>query len=139
MARARLIALMVGTVVGAAAGALALLVSYSASPAVRLEMDRDLPGATRGFFPVERGDGKAFAWTGRTAEIEWPQLDRRLPWPCTVSLLGWRPPTAALPTVRVAADGVEVLVWTTGGGHDDVRFDVPARPEELGLANPWEK
>jgi hypothetical protein len=133
MARARLIALIVGTVVGAAAGALALLVSYSVSPAVRLEMDRDLPGATRGFFPVERGGGKSFAWTGRTAEIGWPRLDRRVPWACTVSLLGWRPATAPLPAVSFAADGVEVLTWTVSGGNDDVRFEVPARPEGAGL------
>ena len=133
MARSRLLALVVGALVGAAAGALALLLAYGASPAVRIEMDRDLPNSARGFYPVERGDGKTFAWTGPAAEISWPGLDRRMPWTCTVSLLGWRPPAAPLPTVRFTADGVEVLAWIARGGNDDVRLDIPVRAEGGGL------
>ena len=133
MVRARLIALVVASAVGATAASLAMLLTYSVSPEVRIEMDRDLPRTMRGFFPVERGGGKTFAWTGPTADVGWPGLDRRVPWACIVSLLGWRPPTAPLPTVRVTADSVEVLAWTMRGGNDDVRFEVPVRPEGNGL------
>lgn len=131
--RPRLIGIAAGALMGAAAGAMALLLVYGASAELRIEMDRDHPVTARGFYSVERGNGKSFAWTGHTAEIGWPGLDRRTPWACTVSVLGWRPATAPLPTVHFAADGEDVFVWPSRGGDDAVRFVVPARPESVGL------
>ncbi|MEI6667379.1 MAG: hypothetical protein WCP29_04420 [Acidobacteriota bacterium] len=133
MTRARFASLVVGTLVGAAAASLSLAVAYGLAPSIRLEMDRDTPATTRGFFPVERGDGKTFAWTEKSAELTWPDLDRNVPWTCKVSLLGWRPAAAPLPTVRVSADGLERVVWASKGGNEDLRIDIPVRRDASGL------
>jgi hypothetical protein len=129
----RIAATLIAAVVGGVVASVALIAAYGLTSGLRIEMDRDLPSTVRGFFPIERGAGKTFAWSRRTAEASWPGLDRRGPWTCTIDMLGSRPPTAPLPTVRFSADGVEVYAWTSRGGDEQARFEIPAKPEGSGL------
>jgi len=127
--RHRLVAALAAAAVGAFAGAGAVLVAYHASAGIAFEMDRDLPRSATGFFTVERGGGKTFAWTGRTAAIAVPELRRAIPWTCTVELLGWRPPGVPLPAVQFFVDGVARASVQMKGADETVRVDAPVRPD----------
>jgi len=135
----RLFAAVAASVAGAIAGAAALLLAYGFNPPVRFEMDRDLPRTVKGLFPIERGGGKTFAWTRRTAEVTLPDLNRRTPWLCRVGVLGGRPAGVPQPTIRFSVDGIDRQAWTGAGADSEILVDVPARADGvdglvLGLA-----
>ncbi len=132
MTRAHTIA--VSTVLGALAGAAALVLACAAQPVIVLDMDGELSTLARGFYPVERAPGGlTFAWTTARAELRLPGLDRRAPWVAVVRLRGARPDPAQLPDVQLAADGVVLRTVRTTNDFQDVTIEIPARLGDRGL------
>ena len=119
--------------IGAAAAALALLVAYDVSPGLVLEMDRDTPQITSGFYPVEREGDRTFAWTAPRAFIRLQGLDRRAAWQCVVKLRGARPPTDPQPLVDVSIDDAIVLRERVSNDFQDLAVTVPDRPSAPGM------
>ena len=97
---------LAAAVVGALTGAAALAVAFSRHPDLAFEMDRDLPRAATGFYPIERVGRETFAWTSARGEIAFPMFDRASAWRCSVSVRGGRPGGIPLPTVALEIDGV---------------------------------
>lgn len=121
-------------VAGAAFGALCLTCVYAWSPAVVLEMDRDLPSVAIGLHDVERHGDLTYAWTTERADFTFRGLDRSTAWSCAVRLSGARPDAAsASPDVRIAVDGMSATHAPADAEFRDVRVDVPARPAVPGL------
>lgn len=121
---------VVSSVLGALAGAAALVFAYAARPAIVLDMDTELSALARGFYPVERAPGGlTFAWTRERAELHLPGLDRRSPWVVTVRVRGARPDPALLPELRLAVDDTVVSATQTTNAFVEVTADVPASVE----------
>src|SRR5215213_3090109 len=92
---------------GALAGAACVALAFVRHPAFTLEMDRDLPRNVAGIYPPELiPGGESFAWTGRSAKVSLPGLDRRVPWQCAARLRAGRSAPLTLPSVELAVDGV---------------------------------
>jgi hypothetical protein len=120
------IALLVA--VGAAAGAVCLTLAFGRHPDVILEMDRDLPRNVSGFYPPERAGDMTFAWTGRTATMALPGLDRRGLWVCAVRFRGGRSDPTPQPTVDLAVDGITLARRTATNTFDDLEVTAPSMP-----------
>lgn len=120
-------------VLGALAGAAALVVVFAWTPAVTFDMDRSLPSFASGFYPLERDGDRTFAWTSDHATLTLAGLDRRSPWTCSLRFRGARPPEARQPELEVAIDGMRAGAWRATNEFQDVQVDVPASPERLGL------
>jgi hypothetical protein len=131
--RTRLATAVSAALIGAFVGALALSVVYGTGASIRFEMDRDLPPTVTGFYPPERDGTLTFAWTRSSAEITLPGISRRVPWACSASIRGWRTAGIPLPELRFTADGLDVLRWQVRSALEDVRFDIPTRPDRSGL------
>jgi len=131
----RLARAMLGLVVGAVAGGLALIVAYWAVPGVALDMSRYLPDLTPGFYEPELAGGTFFAWTGEEASLELRGADRRVPWECAVRLTGGMRPAHIAPPSEVAfsADGIVLLRIAPGDTFADYAITVPPRPQAAGL------
>ncbi len=119
-------------IVGGLAGWLCLVVTFARHPAFALEMDRDLPRLTSGFYPVE-SLGETFAWTSPRASLRLPGLDRRSAWLCSVRLRGGRPDQFPQPIVDIAADGITSARRAATNEYQDVEVEVPPRSNAPGL------
>ena len=75
-------AAVVAGFVAALVAAPALVLVYQSRPAIRLGMDRALPDAAQGFYPLERQGKTGFAWSGGRATLSFDRLDRRGAWRC---------------------------------------------------------
>ena len=118
---------------GAAAAVFVVALSYGFSPAFTLDMDRDAPQVTSGFYPAERQGERTFAWTSDRALLRLPGLNRRVAWECRVSLRGARPAGEPQPTVDVTVDDVAVVRQVLSNDFQEIVVAVPARPAEPGL------
>jgi hypothetical protein len=130
LGRAAAAALIAG-LLGAAGSAL----FYAWHPALRIELDRDLPArSVSGVYSPERdaATGLTFAWSGADAIVRLPGLDRGRPWIVELRLRGGRPQNEN-PSVAVLADGAVVATAATQTEWSDVRATIPARPERRGL------
>jgi hypothetical protein len=96
----------IAALIGAVAGAAALVVAFRIHPALAFEMDRDLPGRTSsGLYPVEVSTTESFAWTSDRAQFTVPGMDRRAEWTCVARVRGSRPPGMPQPIVSLTIDG----------------------------------
>jgi hypothetical protein len=111
----------------------ALAAVYGRSPAIRLEMDREKVPGVSGFFPSERDRDLTFAWMGRSAAVEVPGLDRRVPWTCAATVAVGVPAGVRLPALRFSADGLEIRTWQIARIPEVVSFEIPARPDRSGV------
>ncbi len=118
---------------GALFGAACLTVAFARDPVVALDMDRDLPRITSGFHPVERNRDDTFAWTGRSAAVRLPGLDRRIPWRCSVRVRGARSAPLVQPSVDVAIDGITLASATVTNEYQDLDVQAPAQPSRSGF------
>ncbi len=112
---------------GALAGAVALIVSFSRHPDLTFEMDRDLPRAVSGFYPIERVGRETFAWTAARAEVAYPRFDRASAWRCAASVRGGRPGNVPLPIVALEIDGVALLRRPVTNDYQEFEVTAPAR------------
>jgi hypothetical protein len=124
---------LVAAAIGALAGAVSLAMAFSRHPDLTFEMDRDLPRAASGFYPIERVDRETFAWTGPRAEISFPGFDRARAWRCAASVRGGRPGGVPLPMVAVEIDGVAVVRRAVTNDYQEIEATAPARPRTPGL------
>jgi hypothetical protein len=119
---------------GAIAGAACMALAFVRHPEFTLDMDRDLPRNVTGIYPPEFiPGGESFAWTGRSAKISLPGVDRRVPWECTVRLRGGRTPPLTLPAVELAVDGARAAVAVSTNTFSDVIAPVPAASARAGM------
>jgi hypothetical protein len=95
--------------IGALVGAIAAAAAFVAHPAMTLDLDRDLPAVTTGFYPVERASGEPFVWSSARADLSLPGFDRGAGWSCSVDFRGARPPGQPQATLQVASDGDVIL------------------------------
>jgi hypothetical protein len=116
-------------VIGAFMGAIAAAFAFAMHPAMTLELDRDLPEVTTGFYPVERANDEAFAWTSARADVSLPGFDRGAGWSCSVEFRGARPPGLPQPALQVASDGDVVSRGLGTNQYQALRFEVPARSQ----------
>jgi hypothetical protein len=114
--------------VAALVAAPALVLVYQSRPAIRLGMDRGLPEAAQGFYPLERQGKTGFAWSGGRVTLSFDRLDRRGAWRCLAEVINWRPPAAGPATVRVSSDGVVVLDRRVEEPTATLAFLVPPDP-----------
>jgi hypothetical protein len=126
----RAIAAAVG---GALTAAIALIVAFNRHPELTFEMDRDLPRAASGFYPVERVGQETFAWTSARAELALARFNRAAAWRCAASVRGGRPPGVSLPTVELEVDGVALVRRTVTNEYQEMEVTAPARPQTPGL------
>ena len=111
---------------GALVGAAGLALAYRASPAVTLPLDRAAPRVLTGFHGLERSGDLTFAWTGPTATVRLPGVDRGVAWRCAVRLRGARAPGVTQPTVSIDVDGVPAARVTASNVFEDIAVEVPA-------------
>jgi hypothetical protein len=124
---------MAAALAGALVGAACLTVAFARNPVVALEMDRDLPRITSGFHPIERNRDDTFAWTGRSAALRLPGLNRRVPWHCSVRVRGARSAPLPQPVVEIAVDGITLTSRTVTNEYQDLEVEVPAQPSRPGF------
>ena len=103
---------VVSALVGAMASAAMVALAFWRYPAIALEMDRDIQGATAGFSPVERHLDETYAWSSARAQVVLAGLDRRVAWQCVFRVRGSRPPGVPQPQVQIGADGVTLVSAT---------------------------
>ena len=118
---------------GALTAAIALSVAFNQHPDLTFEMDRDLPRAASGFYPVERVGQETFAWTSARAEIALARFERASAWRCAASVRGGRPPGVSLPTVELEVDGVALVRRTVTNEYQEMEVTAPARSRTPGL------
>jgi hypothetical protein len=116
----------VAAVIGAAAGALALLLAVGISPTLDLEFDRPVPQFATGFYPPERHLSETFVWTSGRAAIGLDGIDRRVPWQCLIRLRSGRPEPADAPMVDIALDGRTIVTRPAPAAYQDIVIAVPA-------------
>jgi hypothetical protein len=118
---------------GALTATAAFVVAFTQHPDLTFEMDRDLPRAASGFYPVERVGQETFAWTSARAEVALARFDRASAWRCAASIRAGRPPGVPLPTVELEVDGVALVRRTVANDYLELEVTVPARPRTPGL------
>jgi hypothetical protein len=126
-------------------GGVAAVAAVSAvRPDIVIDMSRDLLPPATGFYRSEFDGTVTFAWTGASASLELPGLDRRTPWTFRARLKGGRPETIPLPSVTIAVDGVNVVTERVGNVFTDLTVSIPAFPARrgaivtLGVSNTFE-
>ena len=102
-----------------------MMLVYQSRPEIRLGMDRALPDAARGFYPLERQGKTFFAWSGGRVALTFDRLDRRGGWRCQAHVINWRPPSAGPATVLVQSDGVVLLDRRVAEPTAALDFTVP--------------
>jgi hypothetical protein len=120
---------------GAAAGAAALLLFYGVNPTLSTDLsETPPPRQVSGLYPVERDgpSGLTFAWTGETFAIRLPGLDRRTDWRLIIRMRGARANPADNPDVTFTVDGNRVLTYRASAGFEGVIVPVPARADRRG-------
>jgi hypothetical protein len=123
----------VAAIVGAVAGALCLALALAVNPDLSLEMDRNLPRVTSGFYPAEIVGDESFAWIGRSALLRLPDADRRAPWICAVRVRGGRSAPLEQPVVELAADGIALGSLTATNEYQTLEVTVPPQATRSGL------
>ena len=123
---------LAAAVVGGLAGWLCLVVAFVRHPDLTLEMDRDLPRLTSGFYPVEH-QSDTYAWTASRAALRLPGLDRRSPWLCSVRFRGARPAQLPQPQVEISADGIVVARQEATNDYREVEVTLASRPNQSGV------
>ena len=119
--------------IGAVAGAAGVVFAFVFRPAVALEMDRELPRNVSGVYPPEFiPGGESFAWTGRSAQVALPGLDRRVSWSCTVRFRGGRASAADQPVVDFAVDGLPRGSRLATNAFEDLAAEIPVAPGRSG-------
>ncbi|MEZ5318013.1 MAG: hypothetical protein R2752_11485 [Vicinamibacterales bacterium] len=137
------IRLLTAAVTGAVLGAAAFSIAYARHPQITLEMDRPVDAVARGFYAEERAGDETFAWTGRTASVDLPGLDRRSAWTCDVRVRAGRGAPLVLPALATAVDGLATGTTAVTNDYADVRIPLPARPDrpgariDLGVSDPF--
>src|SRR2546425_96072 len=107
--------------VGAIAGAAALVAGFQAHPDLTFEMDRDLPAhVTSGFYPVEFAGDQTFSWTSEFAQLNVPGVNREAAWLCTVRFRGARSADLKQPDVTLAIDNRPLATRTATNDFQDV-------------------
>src|SRR5437868_2391139 len=118
---------VVAALVGAIAGAAALVAGFKAHPDLTFEMDRDLPArVTSGFYPVEFSGDQTFAWTSELAQINVPGVNRQTPWVCHVRFRGGRSADLKQPDVTLAIDSRPSATRTSTNDFQDLDITAPA-------------
>jgi hypothetical protein len=120
-------------VLGALLGAACATAAYVRDAAIVLQMDRDVPPVTSGFYPGERDGEVTFAWTGSRAEVRLAGLDRRAGWECVVRARGARPDGSEQPVVSLAVDGITVASRTASNDYQDFHASVTSRAGRSGV------
>lgn len=117
-----------GAAIGAAAGAVCLVIAFNWHPSVILDMDRDLPRRlTSGLYPIERAGETTFAWTSRRSTFTLNGLDRHVAWVCSVTLRGGRADPATQPVVDVGVDGITLASETATNEFRELQVTLPPR------------
>lgn len=119
----------VSALIGAIVGAIAVTVAFAVHPAMTLDLERDVPAVTTGFYPVEHVNREAFAWTSSRVDLTLPGFDRGSVWSCHLDFRGARPPGQPPPTLQIASDGEVVARQVGTNQYQELTFDVPARPQ----------
>lgn len=122
-----------GALLGACAGAVALVGLYAWAPALVLEMTHDRATSFRGLYPGERAGNLTFAWTASRADIRLPGLDRRVPWEIRVRARGARQDPASLPTLTLLADGVPLETRPTTNEFEELAATTPVLVGRRGM------
>ena len=132
MMRALVRALAIAAI-GAVAGAACVVFAFVFRPAIALEMDREFPRNVSGVYPPEFiPGGESFSWTGRSAKINLPGLDRRVPWGCTVRFRGGRSSAAEQPVVDFAVDGLSRGTRLATNTFEDLAAEIPVAAGRAG-------
>ena len=116
---------------GALVFSVALAVAYARQAGLPVKPVQSSAFPTRGFFPIEHGAGFDFNWAGRTAEISFPGLDRRIPWHWKAVARSSRPP-GQVPTVSISVDGDAGSAREIAGDAEPIDVVLPARPGRTG-------
>ena len=121
-------AVVIAGIAGACLGAAAVIVAYASHPALALEMDRSLPRRfASGLYDPERSGDTTFVWTAQRADIKLADLNRRVPWTCSVRLRGGRSDPATQPAVDLAADGIVAATVKVSNDFQDATVQIPPR------------
>ena len=119
---------------GAIGGAACVAAAFALRPAFTLEMDAELPRNVTGVHPPEFVPGGAsFAWTGPSARVSLPGLDRRVEWTCTVRIRGGRSAPLSQPVVDATVDGLRAASRTATNAFEDLEVPVPASADRRGM------
>ena len=102
---------------------------YASRPALDLNFRTDPPRLVSGLYPVEHDERwqSTFAWTRDEVTLRLPGLDRRIAWTLQLRVRGGRP--GSNPALAFLSDGVPIGSSQTGDEFQDVRLEIPARPE----------
>lgn len=119
---------------GAVVSVVCLLVTFTRSRDLVLDMDRDLPRTVaQGFYPAERAGEQTFAWTTGRASVKLTDIDRRTAWTCQLRFRGARPDEATLPAVTVDVDGLTAATRGATNDFHELQIDIPPRQDRSGV------
>ena len=120
--------LILTALIGAFLGAAAVATAYAWRPGLVLQMDRSLPRRfASGLYDSERAGRATFAWTAQRADLKLAEINRRIPWTCSVSVRGGRSDPATQPSVTLAADGVVATTVKATNEFQDATIVLPPR------------
>jgi len=85
--------------------------------------------STDGVFPAEYDPttGRPFSWTGQSAQLTIPNLDRSRRYRLGVQLSALRPPGTPPPELRMAVDGYPLAQLTLPPGRQEILVGLPTR------------
>ncbi len=86
-----------------------------------------------GFYPPEgdAGTGRQFSWTGRSASVAIPHLNRSREHVFTIQISAGRPdPSVGFPLLLLSVDGVLQATHETSNDSEAVTVTVPRRPRD---------
>jgi hypothetical protein len=119
---------------GGLAGAAGLWLAAGARPGFVFEMDRPVPPAIAdGFYASERDGAETWVWVAPRARLTLADVDRRVPWQCTIRFRGGRPDAEPQPLVRLSIDGASRTTRQSSNDFQEIVAIAPALGDRRGL------
>jgi hypothetical protein len=126
---------VVGATIGALIASTALTLATFLDPSILIDFDADVPRSIgSGFYGPESTPQETYAWTASLATITFRDIDRRVPWHCSIRMRGAHPADLPLPEAALGVDGITVRTEPAGLEYRDLDIDAPASPRASSLS-----
>jgi hypothetical protein len=118
-------------VLGALTFSVLFFAAYGRQSTLSITPDEGQGFPATGFYPTEQGPGFTFAWTGPTASLAFPGLDRRIAWRWSATAHASHP-AGVEPTVQLAVDGLVQATVPIANATHTLDVVLPPAPSANG-------
>jgi hypothetical protein len=126
---------VVGALIGALTASAALTLATLLDPSIRIDFDSDVPRPiASGFYGSESTPQETYAWTAALATVTFRDIDRRVPWRCSIRMRGAHPADLPQPVAALGVDGITVRTGPAGLEYREVALDAPASSRASSLS-----